>query len=192
MENKIVKTQEKLYKLRRNEHLMTDLQKKQYAKSLQAFRSEICVEVFALVQEFVFLDCCFLRADEECVKKFCSEARDVLAKAIRENLWEGLKSCLFKTYSLKSVLDMTVPLKLKITFEVYAPYFVSKCFERDGQIISEILDALLEEHFIWSPEQNLWVRDSDGAFGIFLPPTDEECKKRYCEELKRYETRKKL
>lgn len=180
----VQKMQEKLDKLRRNEAQMTPVQKKQYAKNLQAFKKQICAEADELVKDFLFGSLQVLNGDEAKGEEIMKKAMQIIHLNSGQKQMDEAVRILFRRYSVFGFLDALCRIHTEIWYKAYGPYWVSKTRkDADGLLRNTLLDEIWGESFYWKDEWREWVSDSGRSVTIMLPPTAELLEAYYKEEV---------
>ena len=185
----IEKFQEKLDKLRRNEEQMTPLQKKQYAKNLQAFKKQISAEAEELLRDFFFGGIIVLKEDEQAGDEIVQKAKQIVESRWGKDQLKQASRALFRNYSAHDFLEAACRLWTEIEFKAYGPYWVSKTWRdhKKGAYRNPLPDAIWGVPFYWKDEWHEWVADDLSSVTVMLPPTKELLEESYKKEVEMYE-----
>lgn len=183
------KTAEKLGKLGRNEVQMSEVQFVQFENVLKRCRKEILEGTKQIFCTFCTPKLPVLKSDlPSASDEILGSVRQIVTDAQTKEEIKRLKHTLFQTYSLECVPDAAGFLRSRILYEVYAPYWVSKCVKveapsgtgRMGVSGEAWYSPILDMY--WNEDCRLWVSAKETAWKIDLPPTKELCMAEYEEK----------
>ena len=115
-------------------------------------------------------------------KELSDRINQIIDAEGKAGIGKELRRAIFQEYDPEKFLDIAVKrLHFPAWYQVYAPYWVSKCQkEPDGRIRCSLLPE-----FYWSESCQIWIREKNGTweFTSMLPPTMEMVRKEQ-EEMK--------
>lgn len=176
------KTTKNIEKLRVNEAKMTEEQKKQYEKPLNKLRKEIFYGVSEIVSDFLTAGMLPAKSEADHISDSWKEAICMRKKIIKES--EGvIKKAMelaVKNYSLDECVKAVLPVRIRIWYQAYGPYWLKHCtptFKDEFTFTNDIIGMeWWEGHNEWvTVKYEDWkkVVDYQGGVTIMLPPTAE-------------------
>ena len=182
-EDQTAELAEKLGKLRRNELLMTAEQKIQFRDELRAFKFKIKNLASEILHNFCLDGLFVLKTDEAGKDSVIRRTQMIISEEQRKGTFRTLGDILLKTGSPDAFLDAAIPLRYRIWYEAYAPYWLSRCqYSSDRQTY---YNPIIE--MWWNSEAGIWESGNGRSWRIAFPPTPELIQQRHREELAAYE-----
>lgn len=185
----IKKIQERLDRIRKNEHGMTPFQRIQYRDALKEFKRGVYGECVRLLEDFISGDLWVLDSDRAGEDSVIRRA----AMASEDPTWRSLvqKICgiLLETYDIGKTLEAACRARTEIMYRAYSPYWASRSVydDRAGKYTNMILNALYGGEFYYDAGVGQW-KDAKRRIGVgALPPTMELIEVWYREEMNLYD-----
>lgn len=173
-----------LDRLKRNETMMSEEQKKQYEKPLEALRRRVTSLSLKIGRAYIFSGIQLAKGDEHVWERIRAYVPDnEIADAERAAL-----TVLFSSYNINGFLTALLPVKYKAFYLGYGPYWVSHCkpvTESDGNAAPTYYNDIID--MFWIPKLRMWKRKDKWQITIMLPPTMEMINEAYATELKELE-----
>ena len=189
MENTYQEFTEKLGKLQRNETQMTERQKVIYADQLKNLKRKIAASASEIAKGFITGGIRILKKDPPETKDECiNRIKAIIDQEIEAGAMKKASKVLFTTYDADKFLEALLPIRYRVWYEGYGPYWCKHCYLPDQEEIerkgwgdywayNDIIGA-------WYSKHNVWVY-KDGAVTIMLPPTMELIRREYKQEKER-------
>lgn len=187
MENRFDRLTANLDKLRKNETQMTEAQKVEYRKPLLKLKKTIAADATEIMCGFLLAGCNFKESDRDEVDAIGKRLNGIMKEA--EDKKAG--KVLFATYDIDQFLKALLPLRLRIWYEAYAPYWIKNCEKTGSEEFPYHNDIIgmdwWEGHGEWATtktEGGKKTVDYKGGVTIMLPPTMELVQAAYQEEMR--------
>jgi hypothetical protein len=178
-----VELAEKLGKLRRNELQMTAEQKIQFKEQIRAFKFKIQNLASEILKSFCLDGLRILPGDEAGVNSVIRSVEQIIGEERKKGTFRALGDILLKTADPDAFLEAAYPLRYRVWFEGYGPYWLAQChYIADRQTY---YNPILQ--MWWHPDEGLWATENGAAWTMAFPPTPELLRRRHQEELAAYE-----
>ncbi len=173
-----------LDRLKRNETQMSEEQKRQYADQLDALKQHIQSMALDTGRVWLFEGIRIARHEPYAMERI----RSVLSENEIGDAERAALTVLFSCYDFGRYLDCLLPLRLKIFYLGYGPYWAKHCKavpdEKGGTEFPYYNDII---DMFWIPKLRMWKRKDKWQITIMLPPTMEMINEAYATELKELE-----
>lgn len=164
--------------LKLNESKMSEEQFSKYAAELEKLRKIIAAGSNQILFHFCLSGVLVPKNEQPAViNNICLNIKAVFDDEKSKGEMKHLGSILFKTYSLDSFLEAACGLRDRIIYQVYYPYWTSRCRKTEapgnwagitGETwYSQILDMY------WHEGYHIWVSATDLSWHTCLPPVTE-------------------
>ena len=173
-----------LDRLKRNETQMTEEQKTQYAPQLDALKQHIQSMALDTGRAWLYEGVRVSRHEPYALERI----RSVLSENEIGDAERAALTVLFSCYDFGRYLDKLLPLRLKIYYLGYGPYWAGHCrpvTESDGDIQFSYYNDIID--MFWTEKLHEWRRKGKCEATIKLPPTIEMINEAYALELKELE-----
>ena len=169
-----------LDRLKRNETMMSEEQKKQYEKPLEALRRRATSLSLKIGRAYIFSGIQLAKGDEHVWERIRAYVPDnEIADAERAAL-----TVLFSSYNINGFLTALLPVKYKAFYLGYGPYWAKHCkpiTDSDGNEEFTYYNDIID--MFWDADKNEWKRKGGQSAMIMLPPTMELIKHEYATEV---------
>ncbi len=173
-----------LDRLKRNETQMSKDQKLQYASQLDALKQHVQSMALDIGRAWLFEGMRVARRDTYAMER----VRSVLSENEIRDAERAALTVLFSCYDLGRYLDLLTPLRLKVFYLGYGPYWAKHCnpvTESDGDIHFSYYNDIID--MFWTEKLHEWKRKGKWEVIAMLPPTIEMINEAYAMELKELE-----
>ncbi len=167
----------RLGKLQRNMQQMTPTQLVQYKNQLRKLRKEIIHDAEEAVREFL-LSGWYI---SDSAKQLAEQTEYVCSAPDAKKTIHAAVNVLFSTYDISRFLAELLPLKNRLKYEIYGPYWLQHC-KPTGDPVYPYQNELTD--MFWIQDLNLWMEQPKGVVAKMLPPTEDMLQKEY-EEVKK-------
>ena len=168
-----------LGKLKRNEENMTPEQKVKYAAPLKKLKHDIWEEARELLQDFL-VSGLRIADDDSDWREVIRRIERVIGEAKRDGSYRLAASALFASYDVDKMLEVALPIRYKVLYEAYGPYWLRHCKPISGSEYTFSNDIIgmewWEKNRIWASvkmEGGKKVTDYRKGLTVMLPPTME-------------------
>lgn len=188
MENTYQEFIEKLGKLQRNETQMSERQKVIYAAQLKALRSKIAASASEFARSFILGSVRLLKADppetkDECIGRITA----IIDQEVKAGAMKKASRTLFHTYDVEKFLEALLPIRQRVWYEGYAPYWCQHCRPYTGTGMSGKPLTFWNDliGMGWNSEHSIWEKENELSWTLMLPPTMELVRQEYKQEKER-------
>ncbi len=188
MENTFQEFTEKLGKLQRNETQMTERQKVIYAAQLKALRSKIAASATGIAKGFILGGIQILKKDPPETKDECiNRIKVIVDQEVGAGAMKRASKVLFTTYDADKFLEALLPIRQRVWFEGYGPYWCQHCKPYTGSGMSGKPLTYWNDliGMGWNPEYSVWEKEKEICWTLMLPPTIKLVRREYKQEKER-------
>ena len=185
----IKKIQERLDRIRKNEHGMTPFQRIQYRDALKELKRGVYGECVRLLEDFISGDLWVLDSDQAGEDSVIRRAAMASEDPAWKSLVQKICSALVETYDIGKTLEAACRVRTEIMYRAYSSYWASRSVYDDhvGKYTNMILNALYGGEFYYDAGAGQW-EDAKRRIGVgALPPTMELIEVWYREEMNLYD-----
>lgn len=181
---------EKLGKLQRNETQMSERQRVIYAAQLKALRQTVADLASKMAKDFTISGIRLLTLDAPESRECISRVQAIIDQEVKAGAMKKASRVLFTTYDKDKFLEALLPIRHRVWYEGYGPYWCQHCRETSPDEAVELEKNGCEGYTHYSDiigawyhgEWKVWIFPDGKSFTAMLPPTMEMVQGEYEKE----------